>query len=386
MPSNNRPVRLNDIGRLEAKVGKAFRYAVPRDTFHDHEDGDTRNLSLSCSLLLKGAIPSNYWMQFDSKRQELYGLPLAVDYERYSGKEDYERYILTARDSRGLAARDVFQIVMVFVTDTVTQQLSIRTSNNYTVFTGNVTQRLDLMDRIRTYYSDSDTSAIRFVSVTQGSLVVTWTNDTLPSDRCDKEAVQRISSKVISADGEVNQAFRDALKPEFSIQSAREERFGVCNVTQTFPTIPARGQGSASETDMWLKHVLPGVLVALLLLLLALVLVVYLRRRRPKPSNPEKVTYKKRKPIVLSEEIELNALPAKPLILPDDDVSSPPSYLSETSLDKAPHYDSDGEDEEDFGKRTPSIKYEPPPPFYHTFDSPRNTPLPSYRLPPTYKF
>ena len=383
---NDRPLRMNDIGRLEAKVGKVFRYVVPRDIFYDREDGDTRNLSLSCSLILLGALPRDYWLQFDSKRQELFGLPLPSDYEEYSGREEYERYVLTASDSRGLTARDVFQVVMVVVTDTVTQQLSIRTSNNYTVFTNNVVQRLDLVQRIKTYYGDEDASAIRILSATQGSLVVIWSNDTLPSDRCDEEAVQEIASKAVLSGGEVNPAFRNALEPAFPIQNAKEERVGICNVTETYPTVPVRGQRSTSETDTWLKHVLPGILVALLLIILALILVTYLRRRRPKPANPEKVTYRKRKPIVLGEEIELKAVPAKTLILPDDDFGWPTSHLSDTSLDKPQHYDTDDEDEVDFGKRTPSVKCELPPPFYSMNESPRDTPPPSYKLPPPYKF
>ena len=167
----------------------------------------------------------------------------------------------------------------------------------------------------------------------------------------------------------------------FPVESASQQRLGVCNGTDEGTPLPPGAQSTQDE-DLWYKHVLVGVLVVFVVVVLAVLLIWYCRRRRPKPSN-EKRTFKKRKPIVLGPEIELKPIPGKPLVLPDDDPSLPPSYISETSLNK-PVY-SDDEDEVDYGKRSPSVVYEPPPPFHATLaDDPRNSPPPAYFMPPMY--
>ena len=357
-------------------------YPIPRDTFYDNEDGDTRQLNLSVTFVNHTAIPADYWLQFDPRRQLLYGLASEKDAEALgaAGKE----FVLVARDEEDKEEYDAFDVLIDTESQPVVQQLSIRTQNDYIAFSSNVSQRLELLDKIATYYDDADVSNIRVLSVSSGSVVFVWTNDSLPTAECDVEKTDYVSNKVLLADGEVNSDFKSALLPEFPVLAASEARLGACNSTGVTPTEPLLGVVSRSAGDLWYRHVLTGVLFVLIVIIVAIFLVWYFRRKRPKPFRPEKRTFKKRKPIILDPEIELKEFPGKPLVLPNDDPSQPPSYMSETSLDRSPRYYSD-EDEEDYGKRSPSPPmYEPPPPFYPTFEEPRSCPPPTYKLPPMY--
>lgn len=293
--------------------------------------------------------------------------------------------MLHARDRNSLEARDAFEVFVVPSEKPVVQELKVKISNEFPEFSRNLSQRLALLKKIATYYGDADESNIRVLSFTSGSVITTWTNDSLPTDRCDEEKVQYVADKMLLPSGEVKEEFKVALDG-FPVQTASEERLGVCNGSYIAPSEepidPARQQ-SKMEESLWYKHVLVGLLIVFIIIILAVLLIWCLRRRRPKPSN-EKRTFKKRKPIVLDPEIELKPIPGKPLVLPEDDPSFPPSYISETSLNK-PMY-SDDEDEEDYGKTNPSVVYEPPPPFHQAMedDDPRNSPPPAYLMPPMY--
>jgi len=368
------------MGRVSAPAGKALYFTIPDDTFYDSEDqATTRNLSLSVLLANGTSIPSDFWLQFDIASQTIYGLPLSVHVP--SGVIG-EGFILRARDSRGAEALDAFEVLVVPSEGPVVQEMRFRIANDFLAFNRNVSQRLLLLKKIADYYGDPDRSRITVLSFTPGSVVMSWTNDSLPTDRCDEEKLDYVANKVLLPDGEVSEAFKGALQG-FPVESASQRRLGVCNGSEPGPETPIPpGQQSKVEEDLWYKHVLVGVFITLIIVVLAVLLIWYFRRRRPKPSN-EKRTFKKRKPIVLDPEIELKPIPGKPLVLPDDDPSQPPSYISETSFNK-PMY-SDDEDEVDYGKRSPSVVYEPPPPFHAALnDDPRNSPPPAYLLPPMY--
>lgn len=377
-PPNFPPLLLNNIGRVRAPAGKALQFIIPDDTFYDREDrATTRNLTLSMTLANGSSIPTNFWLQFDIASQTINGLPLD---EHVPDGILGQVLVLRARDNDSAETFDAFEVLVVPSEKPVAQELRVRITNEFATF--NLALRLALLKKIAVYYDDADESKIRVLKFSPGSVIMTWTNDSLPTDSCDEEKLQFVKNKMLLPNGEVREEFREALQG-FPVVNASEERFGVCNgsfiaLTET-PIDPARKEARVEE-NLWYKHVLVGLLIVVIIIVLAALLFWYLRRRRPKPSS-EKRTFKKRKPIVLGSEIELKPLPGKPLVLPDDDPSLPPSYISETSLNK-PTY-SDDEDEEDYGKGSPSVVYEPPPPFYLTQDDdPRNSPPPAYLMPP----
>lgn len=379
---NSPPKVYNEMGRVSAPAGKALYLRIPDDTFYDSEDrATTRNLSLSVGFASGDSIPSDFWLQFDNKTQTIYGLPL--DAHVPTGVSG-ESLVLRARDSQGDEAFDAFEVLVVPSEKPVVQELTLRISNNFRTFISNVSQRLLLLEKIAAFYGDSDSSQIRVLSFTAGSVIMKWTNNSLPTDTCDEEKIQFVANRILE-DGEVREEFKEALR-DFLVENVTQIRMGVCKATGPGDetTIAPAQQSRIEEGNLWYKHVLIGLLFVLIILVLVSILVWYRRRRRPKPHN-EKRTFKKRKPIILGQEIELEPIAGKALVLPDDDPSQPPSYLSETSLAKPVSSDDDDDDEEDYGKKSPSIRYQPPPPFHAALtEDPRSSPPPAYMMPPMY--
>lgn len=384
---NNPPQLLNDIGRLTATAGKVFRYSISEDVFHD-EDGNTRNLTLTLKRVneefIAEELGDDFWLVFDANKQLMYGLPMEKDIP--SDPERGVKFLLAAKDSAGLIGYDVFEIMIRKTSMSYTQSLSVRLDNNYTAFERNISQRLDLVSRISGYYGDSDTSQVRVLSYSQGSILFSWTNDSLPTDVCNTTQVNYVAEKVVGKDG-VTLTFKEYLSPEYIVTNANRTLSGVCNAT-TFapPVVPDKVVGT-EPSGLWEKHVLPGIIVAIIIIIIAVILLLlFLRRRRAEPADPEKRTYKKRKPIILEPEMEMKPRSGKPLILENDELSQPPSYMSEMSLDRTLYYDSDDYDEEDY-KPTPSRSspvYETPPPEYNVPQEPLEKPPPVYKLPPTF--
>ncbi|KAK3699932.1 hypothetical protein QZH41_016591, partial [Actinostola sp. cb2023] len=386
---NTPPELQNDIGRFQATAGKVFTYTIPKDTFHDEEDGNTRNLTLSLKLNGEGTpnVPENFWLKFDVRNQTMAGLPMEKDIPDPNDPERGVKFVLVAKDSAGAEAYDGFEILIASSSIPYVQSLTITLGNSFSDFNSNLSQRLDLIDKISSYYKDPDTSQIRLLSYKQGSVVFSWTNDSIPSNECDREKVNAVAEKVVDANG-VNTAFKDHLSPDYTLTNATRTLSGVClqNITTSAPFIPEKNVGT-QPSGLWEKHVIPGIIVVIILIILAILLLLLIRRKRAKPSDPERRTYTKRKPIILEPEMEMKPLPGKPLILENDSLSHPPSYMSESSLYKSPYmyYDNNSGDFDEEDNITPpkhSPVYETPPPSYLPPEEPEEPFPPPYRLPP----
>jgi len=93
--------------RLQAVVGNVLRFAVPDDTFHDREDGDTSNLQLLFLTFRDDlSVAPHSWIQLNHTSRTLYGLPLPDDVGRH-------RYVLAAADSSGRIAKMAFEVDVV---------------------------------------------------------------------------------------------------------------------------------------------------------------------------------------------------------------------------------------------------------------------------------
>lgn len=66
-----------------------------QDTFFDAEDGSSRNMKMSLLTIDRTPIPSHEWLQFDSKNQEFYGVPMRTDI----GRKEYQ-LVVTDKDGK----------------------------------------------------------------------------------------------------------------------------------------------------------------------------------------------------------------------------------------------------------------------------------------------
>jgi len=65
-----------------------------QDTFFDYNDGSSRNMKMSLLTIDRKPIPPHEWLQFDSKNQEFYGVPMSTDI----GRKEYQ---LVVTDKEG---------------------------------------------------------------------------------------------------------------------------------------------------------------------------------------------------------------------------------------------------------------------------------------------
>lgn len=70
-PKNFKPIIAHRLKKIAATAGKILRFKIPENTFSDVEDGSTSHLNLNFKNLDETPIPTNSWIKFDRKNQEL---------------------------------------------------------------------------------------------------------------------------------------------------------------------------------------------------------------------------------------------------------------------------------------------------------------------------
>lgn len=74
-----------------------------QDTFYDPEDVDPSMLNITLLTSDRQPIPTDSWLQFDSKNKEFFGIPRKV------GRSEYQ---LVCVDSGGLPASDSLEVIV----------------------------------------------------------------------------------------------------------------------------------------------------------------------------------------------------------------------------------------------------------------------------------
>ena len=351
---------------------------VPIDTFHDREDGNTRNLVLNCLDRNLEPLPRSSWLQFNSTTQTLYGLALDSQVKQIKVSSEY---FLVARDRDGNKAYDAFSIDLRENDETLAVMFTVRiTKTSLKIFDQDLSNVLLLVKNIASYYGDEDESMVRVISVNRGSVLFTWSNVTVQT--CNKDLISQLALKVIAREGYIHPAFQNALLPAFVAEDIYENRTGPCIFPNTTDvTLIARV--SSLDRSLWLKYFLPGVVIGILIIVIAVTCFIVRRHTGVKVLDADKQIFKKRKPIILDEELELSTFSGKPIELPDDSLT-PIRFPKETSLTNP---DDDNENCSQRPSPTPSAPlYQGLPPRYESVYNNRgySTPPPAYKLPPSY--
>ncbi|XP_028407474.1 dystroglycan-like isoform X2 [Dendronephthya gigantea] len=368
------PKLYNDFDSLSVNVGEVFSVKIPADTFHDREDGNTRNLRLDCLTVDHEKLPKDSWLQFNSTTQKLYGLILKNQLEGHSTE-----YILTASDNDGNTVYDAFSVNVERRTIPLAAIFSVRlTKTNLEMFNKDLSNILSIVQNIAGYYGDKDESLVRVESVTKGSVLFTWRNTTFKS--CDNDLINDTASKLVTTQGNIQPDFYNVFLPKFRATDVFINYTGPCAVSST--KNPRAAELSSSETSPWLKYVLPVVLVAAVIIIIAVVLLVLRQHSGSKILKEDKQIFKRRKPTILDGELEMSTLSGKPIELPEDSLT-PIRFPRETPLETPEDY------EDDIPKLPSPIlsapSYQRLSPRYNDKGSNRyDSPPPSYRLPPSY--
>ncbi|XP_061147279.1 dystroglycan 1-like [Syngnathus typhle] len=397
---NEKPVLRNPIDQVNALVGTYFEVKIPSDTFFDKEDGTTDKLRLSLRKNPNEVVGEVSWIQFNSTSQLLYGLPDA----HHAGKHEY---FMQATDKGGLSAIDAIEVrVSRWPADDKSPVVfAARLEGEPRRVTNDIHKKILLVRKLAYAMGERNSSTVSLRNISKGSILVEWTNSSLPHAPCPKEDIVSLSRMLGDADGRPTPNLRRAMEPDFRPLGITAKGQAACRAFsfippgETAPPVgaavsPAPGTGRESADDVYLHTVIPAVVVAAVLLLAGLVATVcYRKKRKGKLTLEDQATFiKKGVPIIFADELDDSKPPlpssSAPLILLEEKPPLPPPEYPETGppstvpLDRRPP----GEYAalRDHDPNAPP--YQPPPPFASPSEGNGSRPknMTPYRSPPPY--
>ncbi|XP_077434084.1 dystroglycan 1-like [Vanacampus margaritifer] len=400
-PYNEKPVLRNPVDQVNALVGTYFEVKIPSDTFFDKEDGTTDKLRLSLRKNLNEAVAETSWIQFNSTSQLLYGLPDA----HHAGKHEY---FMQATDKGGLNAIDAIEVRVGRwpAKDKSPVMFAARLEGEPRRLSGDIHKKILLVRKLAAAMGERNCSTVSLRNISKGSILVEWTNSSLPHAPCPAEDIMSLSRMLGDADGRPSANLRRALEPDFRPLAVTAEGRAGCSAFSFIPpgraesppaaaVSPAPGTGRQSADDVYLHTVIPAVVVAAILLLAGMVaMICYRKKRKGKLTLEEQATFiKKGVPIIFADELDDSKAPASsgaPLILLEEKPPLPPPEYPEAGPQEAaprgrqlPGEYAALRDDPDDPNAPP---YQPPPPFAAPQDGKGSRPknMTPYRSPPPY--
>lgn len=392
--STNYPPSIpNQVDHINATVGQLLVFTVPEDTFYDPEDGGTRALSLSLFTMERDRRPieANHWLQFDSKNQEFYGVPLHGD----EGRREYQ---LVASDSKGLSVSDVL-IVHVYPMPNISYnvQFSLQMDVPFESFASSPSMKRRFVEKLRDLFGDRNSSAIVIAAIEEGSTKVKWYNRTLPTRGCPEDEISKLRDVLVDEDDLISRRVKDVMEPEFEVINVGLDPLSWCQGEYTKvhsldgTSAPIdESQPIDSSEDYLLTFVVPAVVIAIMLLLTGIgACLLYRCRHSGKMAvsgEDERQAFRSKGiPVIFQDELDERPDPSNksPVIMKEEKPPLPP-----------PEYQRDGDSPAAVAAAaaTPLLSgedapYQPPPPFTQSRDSARQSrpkPTPTYRKPPPY--
>ncbi|XP_025266247.1 dystroglycan isoform X2 [Camponotus floridanus] len=385
------PVPRNQVDHVNATVGQLLVFKVPEDTFFDAEDGSSRNMKMSLLTIDRIPIPPHEWLQFDSKNQEFYGVPMRPDI----GRKEYQ---LVVTDKDGASSTDGLVVVVHPAPPMMhTVEFSITLDIPYESFAHSALQKRNFIEKLRDLYKDKDTSAISLHSISNGSTVITWHNRTLPTSSCADKEVKRLRSVLVKNDNDqrsVTDKVLEIMGVKFPVKQITVIPKGVClgeltdvhSPDSRVPPVDDSTSVGAFRDDYLLTFVLPAIIIAAMLIVAGIIACVLHRRRRSgkmsvSEQDDERQSFRSKGiPVIFQDELEEKPDPGNksPVILKEEKPPLPPPEYQKAE---------DGADVPMLPKENSEEPYQPPPPFATNRDTNRQNrpkPTPTYRKPPPY--
>lgn len=396
---NQTPEIHNAIDQVTAWVGTYFEVKIASDAFYDREDGTTDKLRLTLRGNPRDAVNETSWIQFNSTIQLLYGLPD----EQHEGTHEY---FLLATDKGGKSIMDAFEVRVNrwSYNDKPSVVFAARFHGEPETLSNDVHKKILLTKKLAYALGDRNTSTVTLRSITKGSIVVEWTNNSLQQSFCPKDQIRDLSDRIADSQGTPKPAFINAMKPEFKPINISVRGTNKCQrytfippeevIVPVLPTAaPSPGTGRSSSDDVYLHTVIPAVVVAALLLIAGIIaMVCYRKKRKGKMTIEEQATFiKKGVPIIFADELDDSKSPPSssiPLILQEEKPPLPPpeypnmagphsTLLNQDLLEDYSVYQDDDPN---------APPYQPPPPFTVPIEGKGSRPknMTAYRSPPPY--
>ncbi|KAM9326469.1 dystroglycan 1 [Gastrophryne carolinensis] len=402
---NTAPELHNHIDKVVAWVGTYFEVKIPPDTFYDKEDGTTDNLRLTLEPRKDVGPRDKTWVILNSTSQVMYGMPEA-------GQVGDHEYYLKATDKGGLSTVDALEIQVrnLFLKEPSPVKFAARFQGDYKSVANDINKKIQLVKKLSFAFGDRNSSSVTLQNITKGSIVVEWTNNTMPVDKCPKEQIEVVARKIYDENGRIRPHFVSAMEPDFRLENINVSLAGRCKdmhhlfsvpltheeriVTIVAPTTAAdRNPEKSSEDDVYLHTVIPAVVVAAILLIAGIIaMICYRKKRKGKLTIEDQATFiKKGVPIIFADELDDSKPPpssSMPLILKEEKAPLPPPEYPNQSVPETIPLNQDN-----LGEYTPlrdedpnAPPYQPPPPFTAPMEGKGSRPknMTPYRSPPPY--
>ncbi|KAJ3586456.1 hypothetical protein NHX12_012854 [Muraenolepis orangiensis] len=397
---NERPTIRNPIDEVNTWVGTYFEVKIPPDTFYDREDGTTDKLRLNLKKTPNEAVTDTSWIQFNRTIQLLYGLPEVQH-------EGTHVYYMLATDKGGESIMDAFEVHVSrwSASDKPSVVFSARFHGDPKALNDDVQKKILLTKKLAYALGDRNSSTVTLRSITKGSIVVEWTNNSLQQSPCPKDQITALSNRISDPQGKPKPPFVKAMEPEFKTINISIRGANKCQ-SYTFvppgetpapvpPTAtPSPGASRRNSDDVYLHTVIPAVVVAALLLIAGVIaMVCYRKKRKGKMTIEEQATFiKKGVPIIFADELDDSKSPPSssiPLILQEEKPPlPPPEYPNNMGGPHCTLLDQDLLEEYSiYRDEDPNAPpYLPPPPFTVPLEGKGSRPknMTAYRSPPPY--
>ncbi|XP_029656616.1 uncharacterized protein LOC115230617 [Octopus sinensis] len=281
--TNMAPDVINPIGKIYAFAGKNFEFKIPENTFNDLEDGSTKDLTLDIAFRWDSYKPPTYsqsWVQFDEAKQTFSGLPLPRDV-----KDSPVEITINAIDQGGKIAQDIILIYINYTdTDSLpTQEFIMRFDVNGRRFLNDRRKFKNLIKKLSGYFGDKDSNYITVLDARPGSLIVTWTNNSIPTDRCDNATIHEVKQKVVDYRGYINPKFSKYMSPKYKVTSVEFQMKGACQDVSE----PSEAGGMV-DVDPWAEAIIPTVIaVAIAIFIVVIILLICSRKQNKEKSKPK---------------------------------------------------------------------------------------------------
>ena len=231
------PMIEKQIRNFTIMAGEVFRYKIPEDSFFDCYDDLTSDLDLYL-LLNDNSVPNSFWIQLKKKLLRPYRLtanPLNIHSKNYKFVLRAENYYSKSTDMEFYI--DVLGEEMTKAPPS--HELSMTIDMDYDEFTSDLSNRLELMNKIADLYGDSNSDSIIVTRIDRGSVIFAWTNKTLPGDSCPVGDIENLVNKLVNKEGGVSYEASEALLP-YKISSAAAVPLGKCASNPNFPKIDTK--------------------------------------------------------------------------------------------------------------------------------------------------
>ncbi|XP_036366867.1 LOW QUALITY PROTEIN: dystroglycan-like [Octopus sinensis] len=274
----------------EFEVGKRAYFSVPSDTFIDCKVPSDR---LMLAFFLK-QLPPNIWLQRDpANNKSIIGLPM-------ESNVGILNVTVVAINSDGMFNNMDFLVKVLknknLKSNKVTHKIKMKFSMEYKKFMSNLDSRLNLIDKIGKLYGDADASSVTVLEITEGSVEVSWTNNTLVGTKCPDDATNALFERLVDQKAgetfskESNETFQAAIGPNnpdgslcWGLYQPNAEHHNGTMAAATTPEL--KKPQSDDENVILISTIVLGVtIVSILLLALLITCIRYRKSRRGKMS------------------------------------------------------------------------------------------------------